>query len=356
MSFSIQGPDPRLDLGDAYEALFSGAIISALLFGLTNVQVSIYFQTHTSKRITFYKLVVIWLWTLDALHLAFIIHFVYYYLVINYENIVALTEVVWSFKLQLVFDVLITNGIHLLYCHRIWTVSKDQARPFLIVAGIVVVAGLCVDISLVWIIYQHSFFADLAQTKWVIFMAMGTSASLDALIASSLCYLLATSRTGFPRTDSFITKLIHYTIDTGCLTSICSMTVIITCVLMPHSFIFLCFESIVAKLYVNSYIALLNTRHYMQSNADIINSPNFQIHHGDTLGMELHKRDEKLPRYRRSGVVGKHVEDEVAVPARPVQAAMPPPRSILVTVEKERFVDLGIACPSGYETQHTMDS
>jgi len=42
---------------------------------------------------------------LDAIHLALIIHCVYYYLVTNYANINALTEIVWSLKLQIVFEV-----------------------------------------------------------------------------------------------------------------------------------------------------------------------------------------------------------------------------------------------------------
>jgi hypothetical protein len=38
------------------------------------------------------------------MHLAFIIHCVYYYLVNNYGNIDTLTEVVWSFKVSSYID------------------------------------------------------------------------------------------------------------------------------------------------------------------------------------------------------------------------------------------------------------
>ncbi|KAG1727666.1 uncharacterized protein EDB91DRAFT_1350272 [Suillus paluster] len=360
MSSLTQGlvPRPGLDLGDTYGVLFIGAILSALLFGLTNVQAFIYFQTHTSGRVTFFKLVVIWLWTLDALHLAFSVHYVYYYLVIDYANVIALTEIVWSFKLQALLNVFIVSGIHLLYSHRIWTsmsssingfamthmmnlVSKDRARPFLMIVGIASVAGLGVGIATVFIVYQYSSFVDLAETKWLIFMALGTAAALDALIASSLCYLLATSRPGFRRTDSVITKFSHYAIDTGCLTCICSLAAVATYTFMPYSFIFLCIEFIVAKLYVNSYIALLNARYYMQSNADTIDSSDFQICHGESIGTRhTASPDEKLLAYRKS-VVSRHVEGEVeqVLPTRPVRAARLPRQSILVTVERESFLD-----------------
>ncbi|KAG2069959.1 hypothetical protein BDR04DRAFT_1020282 [Suillus decipiens] len=37
---------------------------------------------------------------LDALHVVLIVHYVYFYLVINYANITALTKIVWSFKVS----------------------------------------------------------------------------------------------------------------------------------------------------------------------------------------------------------------------------------------------------------------
>ncbi|KAG1798607.1 uncharacterized protein HD556DRAFT_1440311 [Suillus plorans] len=45
MSSSTQDLVTQVELGNTYGALFIGAIIAAILFGLTNVQVFIYFQT-----------------------------------------------------------------------------------------------------------------------------------------------------------------------------------------------------------------------------------------------------------------------------------------------------------------------
>ena len=109
------------------------------LFGVTNVQTFIYFQTQRGTGVTFYKLVVCpycllvssvldvmsgylalvgipynyrarWDCTLpqtfrifDALHLALIVHAIYYYLVGNYANIAVLQEIVWSAKVSSYF-------------------------------------------------------------------------------------------------------------------------------------------------------------------------------------------------------------------------------------------------------------
>ncbi|KAG0705845.1 hypothetical protein DFH29DRAFT_765923, partial [Suillus ampliporus] len=112
--------------------------------------------------------------------------------------------------------------------------------------------------------YQCHVFADLVRIDWSTYMsvALGSLAFIDIVIASSLCYLLATSHTGFAGTDSLIKNVMGYIINTGCLTSISSMAVMITCAVMPKNFNFLGLEFFVAKLYVNSFLALLNAPYY----------------------------------------------------------------------------------------------
>ena len=65
-------------------------------------------------------------------------------------------------------------------------------------------------------------FSDMLKNKWVTYMAFGVIVAVDFVIASSLCYLLATSRTGFsrrgtvfsliwiPPTDMEYLALIHF--------------------------------------------------------------------------------------------------------------------------------------------------
>ncbi|KAG2358324.1 hypothetical protein BDR07DRAFT_1489602 [Suillus spraguei] len=217
MSSSAQNFVPPLDIGRTFGALFIGVIIAAVLFGLSNVQAFIYFQTHKDTGMTFYKLAVIWLWILDALHLALIVHCIYYHLVINYANFDALIEIIWSSKLSVVIEVLIIFS--LLPLSHMDTKGKSRILP--ITVGIVIVLSSGVATALIWFLYQLHTSSDLIKIVRWIYMALGTLGTVtfsDIVITSSLCYLLATSRTGFPSTDSLITKLMVYIIHTGCLT------------------------------------------------------------------------------------------------------------------------------------------
>ncbi|KAG1861781.1 hypothetical protein DFJ58DRAFT_657271 [Suillus subalutaceus] len=221
MSSSAQDLIPTLNIGNTFGALFIGVTIAAVLFGLSNVQAFVYFQAHRGTGTTFYKLAVRLYHhlILDAVHLALIVHCVYYYLVSNYANVNALTEIVWSFK-----------------------VSSYSGPPCSPLHEVLIVSR-----------YQCHVFSDLVKIQWATFLTLGTITFADVVVASSLCYLLAISRTGFSSTDSLITKLMVYIINTGCLTSICSMTAVITCAVMPTNFIFLAIEFLLAKCMAKTF-------------------------------------------------------------------------------------------------------
>ncbi|KAG2355648.1 hypothetical protein BDR07DRAFT_1613545 [Suillus spraguei] len=329
MSSSDLGLIPQHDIGSTFGALFIGVTTAAVLFGLSNVQAFIYFQTHRDTGMTFNKLAVIWLWTFDALHTALIVHCIYYYLVINYTDFDALVGIVWSFKLSIAIEFVLIYSVHLLYVYRIWTISKGKSRILSITVGMIIILRSGVAAVFIWALYQCHVFPDLIKFEWAMYLSLGTITFADIVIASTLCYLLATSRTGFSSTDSFITKLMAYIINTGCLTSVCSIATIITCAVMPNSFIFITIDFLLAKVYVNSFLALLNARHYGQVNTDTNNSYSFHNRHG-VHRPELHIRaseDEELRASQRD--VSKHPDDEAIDSSRFVKPQQP----IAVTTE-----------------------
>ncbi|OAX33665.1 hypothetical protein K503DRAFT_748458 [Rhizopogon vinicolor AM-OR11-026] len=337
MSSLTQNFSLHLDLGKTFGALFIGVTFSSVLFGVTNVQTFIYFQTrmHRSTGMTLHKSVVIWLRILDAVHLALITHCVYYYLVANYANLIVLTEIVWSFKLQIVIDVLIVYTVHVMYVYRIWIVSKNRSRVLPTIVAIIVILGSGVGMVLIWAIYRCHVFSDLIGIQWATYMTLSTVAFIDFIIASSLCYILATSRTGFSSTDSLLTNLMAYTINTGCLTSIFSMAGIIMCAVMPKNFIFLGIEFLMVKLYVNSYLALLNARYYLQpNNSDTIQSSEHHIHHG-VYHQELHSNMSQDRNFQSSRTnIFKHPDEDSLHATRYVQAVK---RPIAVMMEMSSF-------------------
>ncbi|KAH7923814.1 hypothetical protein BV22DRAFT_1130327 [Leucogyrophana mollusca] len=329
-------PELNLDLNNTFGALFIGSTLAAILFGFTNVQAFVYFQNHRGSGITFFKLVICYLWILDAIHLAFVAHMIYYYLINNYANPLALPVIVWSFQAQVVVDVLIIYAVHLLYVQRLWILSRGRSRILPSIITAIVVLGSAVAITLVWAVYKCHVFTDLIGIEWSTFLTLGTISVVDMLIAASMCYLLTTARTGFSRTDSFITKLMVYILNTGLLTSLCSLTAIITCAAMPRNFVFLGVEFLCAKLYVNAFVALLNARYYLQTGSTSGSSHAQNVDRIDLRPMSVSQG---------STEVSKHGMSVSEPPTRPLpssdkQALSPnryQERPIAVTVELETY-------------------
>ncbi|KAI6158939.1 hypothetical protein EDD17DRAFT_1616224 [Pisolithus thermaeus] len=77
-----------------------GGLISAMLYGITTLQTYAYYM-HCPEDPSITKLIVATIWTLDTLHVSFICHVLYYYLITNYGNLASLDYIVWSFPVSI---------------------------------------------------------------------------------------------------------------------------------------------------------------------------------------------------------------------------------------------------------------
>jgi len=313
------GPLPAADLNfhlaDTYGALFIGLLISAVLFGITNLQVFVYSQSYKDDSI-WSKLAVGWLWLLDAFHLALISHAVYFYLVSNYANPLKLTYVVWSFHLQLVTDMVTIVTVQALYAVRLWKLTqidrcnrglKSKILPSIVSLLVIIATGICIAVSK--LIYTIKDFTQLDLIKWATFLALITASVVDFFIAASLCFTLARLRTGFEKTDSMLKSLMLYVINTGVLTSLCSLTALSLYAAYPHNFIFLAIEFPMTKLYVNAFVAMFNARRRLHAVMDkTANSSNPDVFGSEPVTINSipggPDADEKNKGAKKSGKVG----------------------------------------------------
>ncbi|OAX31137.1 hypothetical protein K503DRAFT_777816 [Rhizopogon vinicolor AM-OR11-026] len=106
---------------------------------------------------------------------------------------------------------------------------------------------------------------------------------------------------------------------------------------MPKNFIFISVEFLIANLYVNSYLALLNAQHYLQpSDSNTVNISGFRAHRPSPHNPELENKN--LPKSQVNVLTppcDDHRHHELH-PSRPVQAVMPQ-RPIAVMMEMSSF-------------------
>ncbi|OJA09350.1 hypothetical protein AZE42_08480 [Rhizopogon vesiculosus] len=106
---------------------------------------------------------------------------------------------------------------------------------------------------------------------------------------------------------------------------------------MPTNFIFLSIQFLFPKLYVNSFIALLNARYYTQTGYYNINATGSPIG-----GPKQNRRISKLRTIESSWMdsVCTLPDDDVLYPVRPAQTLIHPHRGITVEVQMESLSDV----------------
>jgi len=248
---------PVVSLEDTYGAALIGLIASAVLYGITLLQTYQYWRKYPDDG-RLIKFLVVFLWFLDTLHLLLCTTSIHTYLIANYMNPAALGQSNWAMNLQTDCNGLIGLIVECFFARRLWMLSRN---PFLV--GVIVVLAF-VHFGLgVYFTVQGFILVDLAKFSeliWVTSAGLGSAAAADLIIAISLCYYLMKNRTGITRTDSIITTLIGYSITAGILTGIIAFLCVVLFAVMPTNYIWLAFFWSIGKLYVNSFLASLNSR------------------------------------------------------------------------------------------------
>ncbi|KAI0764987.1 hypothetical protein C8Q74DRAFT_1370866 [Fomes fomentarius] len=249
----------HLSLDNTVGAAFLGVVATSCFYGITVVQTYIYFRRYYESDPKYLKSLVFLLWVLDSLHLALIIHAVYFYVVTNFTNVLGLMIINWSILAQIVVtgvSDLIVRGV---FCHRVWRLSNMN---WLLVVAIVISSLVVFSGSIAFAVKGFSLpsFTALSEISDILYVSLGSGVVADIFIAASLCFLLAKRRTGFQRTDSTVRVLMLYSINTGALTSLCALLCLLTYANMPDNFIFIAFYFVLPKLFLNSLLATLNAR------------------------------------------------------------------------------------------------
>ncbi|EKM53090.1 uncharacterized protein PHACADRAFT_210810 [Phanerochaete carnosa HHB-10118-sp] len=113
-------------------AIVIAEILVAVLYGITSMQVYIYF--HCSPRDSrLVKRTIFFLWILSSIYLVFASHAVYYYAVTNFMNPLAATKYSWSLVANLFVGDLIEIIVTLTFAYRIYILSGRKWPLILII-------------------------------------------------------------------------------------------------------------------------------------------------------------------------------------------------------------------------------
>ncbi|KAJ7036173.1 hypothetical protein C8F04DRAFT_1096362 [Mycena alexandri] len=248
-------------------------IVSAVLYGISLLQCLFYFTRY--GRDPFYlKALVATTIFLDTMHLTFVVHTVYHYLIANYYK---------NDTLQVMLEALptgLTAGlVQSFYAHRVWRMShRNVVLTGLILILVLATSGASNSLIIFTTAYilRAGTYEKLLKISPLTISINALSSGADVLITATLCFMLYHTQPASLETETMVNRLILFTINTGLLTSLCAIASLVSLIISPKTLIYASFYFCIGRLYSNALLASLNARAVIRGHINDVDS-NFHI-------------------------------------------------------------------------------
>ncbi|QRV92319.1 transmembrane protein [Ceratobasidium sp. AG-Ba] len=233
-----------------------GTVLNVWLYGIMVMQTVQYYANFKADQ-TWVKCMVAWLFVLDTLNSVFDIGLLWRYTITLFGDLKEIVHSHWLFNVEPVMTTAVSSTVQCFYAWRIAKLTGHAWIGWLLafLAFIQFGAGLG---STIWASILVDF-DRFQEGKSVVITWLGLSALIDVIITCALTWHLLTHRTGFPKTDDVITRLVRITVQTGLITSVWASVDLVIFLAVDNN-LHLFFQLPLCKLYTNTLMSTLNAR------------------------------------------------------------------------------------------------
>ncbi|KAI0070271.1 hypothetical protein K474DRAFT_1670257 [Panus rudis PR-1116 ss-1] len=236
-------PTPEYTLGAGLVL----ATIGFIPYGVTVAQAYAYMYSYPDDPYWLKSLVIL-VTLLETLFSALVIHVVYHFCIVAWGNFILVDVLFWSAPSCVVILNLVLMIVQGYYIHRLWILSGRNK------------ALTAFFRSRTW-----TGFEDDHLIQWTVETACIVSAVTDALIAATLTYYIRRSRSRLRRIDSAVRWIIMYSVNTGAISMVMSISIAVTFITLKRSVTFAGLVLLVGRTYANSFLGTLNARRILKS-------------------------------------------------------------------------------------------
>ncbi|KAJ3502983.1 hypothetical protein NLJ89_g8638 [Agrocybe chaxingu] len=244
-------------------AIEIGTFLGLILFGILLGQTYSYFGRFTKDRFALRLLVSI-LVVLELVHTLLLAASIYYDTVTTWQ---APRTNTYTLSTATFFENLITIIVQLCFAHRIHRLSSPgrlsiTALVCAVLAVLRFVGAFAVGVEgILDVAHDGGTGVFVVRVSWLITATLSVGAAADVLIAASMIYYLRqlSSPTQLRRTTDILNRLTRWTVQTGLLTSLAHVAAIL-CFQTIGNLVWLAIYIVLAKLYSNSLLMILNAR------------------------------------------------------------------------------------------------
>ncbi|KAI0092191.1 hypothetical protein BDY19DRAFT_586245 [Irpex rosettiformis] len=262
-------------LYEDYSSGLIGSWITILLCGIALAQTYHYFNNYPTDSLRL-KMLVWTLMILNVLHATFVCVAEYQYLVSGIGDRTASLTIGWAIVVTVEIHVTLAAAV-LLYFTNMCTkmlAGKRVQKPLLVILLIIIAlhfgfgTATVVELARLNTLWDFESFKNVSTIPMVAFQV-----AADVSVAASVCYALPRpSRQSFRQSREAIQTLVVYAVSRGILTSFAAIVELVGLTIGSQGLWFAAADYIIAGLYMNSFLASLNSRNRIrQRMAGVVN-------------------------------------------------------------------------------------
>ncbi|KAJ3900428.1 hypothetical protein F5879DRAFT_420808 [Lentinula edodes] len=240
-----------------------GILISGVLFGVVTTQVYVYHKNFPKDSLWLQLGLVDGMWLIELGHTMCIFHAIYFYTVANYGDPKALLVAPVTLGIAVVLHGITTILVQAYFTYRIFRFSKKPYlipifSTFLMFAQLLAVTTLSAEAIKV---AQISLGLYLEKWEWLLLTTLWLRVAADLTISSSLVFFLYRQRdNAYKSTVLVVDRLIRWTIETGVVTSMLGIILVISYLTAKENFAWLALFMVLPKVFSNTLLANMNSR------------------------------------------------------------------------------------------------
>ncbi|CAL1699679.1 unnamed protein product [Somion occarium] len=241
--------------------LLVGLCLALSLYGISVAQCYFYMM-HCQGDGLLLRGSVLTIFILETLHTALLMNMAYVYAIESFGNFAGVLRINWSCGAIVFAEMAIVFIVQGFYVRRVWILSK-RSKLLTGVLGVLFLTRIALGLvsavnsylAETWIDFRHTPKFSVAFNA-----ADVSSVVLDLSLTILLIFELYRHTSGVKRTDGLVYSLIVYTVNTGAITTLVSIAILLSYMILDESLLYAGLIAMQSKLYANAFLGLLNTR------------------------------------------------------------------------------------------------
>ncbi|KAJ6567329.1 hypothetical protein DFH09DRAFT_1314442 [Mycena vulgaris] len=228
-------------------ATLIGLFLSSVFYGVTLLQTYQYYSKYAHEDSWYLLILVGVLTTLDSFAVISNMQSCYFYLITNFANLLAILHIDWSLTFSVISTACVGFLVQCFYAYRVWILSGRKV----LAPAVIVVLGLTSFVMAMSLMFNNGSLLYILTITWISTTSLGGCLAVNILIAGTMPII------GLDRTDHILQELvIIYTINTGLITTICTVITFVIGEVLGSTFYNTIFYYPLSKCYVSSMLAL----------------------------------------------------------------------------------------------------